>query len=656
MKTIVLKELRQWWRLAALGLVILSAVHWIQVRLYLAELDGSRVSFVGLPGRVSPLLAEPAKQWPTAAGLALFALTLGFAQSLADGERDRRAFLLHRPLSPRRIFLARSAAGLVMFLVAVILPYAGLAVWTAIPGNLPAPWIPQLLIPHAIDAFGAMAYYFAGTLLTVRNAPWFGIRLVPLGAAIVGTAMTYQAESVVDAMAMGGVGVLTLTIVAVEAFVSDGEFKSLSRAAQFLVIPTASLSGYVLWLPLLLLISFIFGGRSSSAVEMNLLGGDGRYHRVRPEAGRFVAVGSSNDVVTYHVPGPMTFAVAPKARAVVRGFRDPETYCFSIGTRDDHDLYAAGDSTLWYFDRRQNRVLGYDRSSFRQVGVLGPQGFFEAREAAVPESKTGSFDVGRSAWSGGPRAHLGILPTSRAVFSFSRRSRELTEIFEAPGSERVLDAERWGNLLVVRTDQAVFVKRRDASSFLRVTLPEIAKDYQEFKVLEEPKTERILIAFEPGFGSKKSELPWVVLRVESNGDLVPVQSMAAATQPSAELRLADWMVHVLLPQTRWLPGELAGSLGQYLGASLMWLGAAIFLCVRHGVPASRATLWVVVTAVLGGFAVTALWMLESSGGRPGCPSCRRSRRLAEDRCPACGAAWSAPKDGTEVFEPGWVTG
>ena len=651
MKAIFLKELRQWWRLGALGLVLFSAVHFFRAHLYLAELEGSRVPTVGLPGGAFPLLAEPAKQWVNAAGLALFALTIGIAQSLADGERDRRAFLLHRPLSPRRIFLARSAAGLTLFALAVFIPYAGLAAWVAIPGNLPAPWVPQMLIPTGIDAVGAVAYYFAGTLLTLRNAPWFGIRLMPLGAAIVGTAMTYQAVSVVAALVMVGVGVTALTAMAVESFVSDGEFKSLSRAAQFVVIPIASLSGYWLWFPVLVLVSFIGGDRSSNAIEMNLLGGDGRFHRVRPEAGRFIAVGSSNEVVTPHWAGQLSFSVAPGGLAVNQGFRDPETYCFPIGTRDDRNRFDAGDSTLWYFDRRQNRVLGYDRSTFRQIGVVGPVGFFETRGVDVPASRTGRFDAGRTAWIGGTRSHLGVLPTSRAVFSFSPQNRALTEIFNVPGSEHVLTAERWGSMLAVRTDQALYVKRGDATSFIRVTLPEGAKDYQEFKVLEEPKSEQILIAFEPEFGSRKAGLPWVVSRVESNGALVPVQSMAAPAQSMARFRSDDWLVHVLLPQIQWLPGQLMGSMIQFLGASLFWLGVAGLLCVRQGVPSLRALWWVAVTGLLGGFAVVALWMLESPTGRAGCPACRGSRRIVDDKCPHCGASWCAPKDGTELFEP-----
>ena len=651
MKAIFLKELRQWWRLGAAGLLIQSAVLWLRALRCVDEVRAFRQLDAGLPDGVSPLLPTPGNQVTITIGMAVFAMVIGIAQSLADGERDRRAFLLHRPLSPRRIFLARSVAGLTLFALAIVVPYLVFVVWAAVPGSVPAPWVPQMLIPTAIDTIGAVAYYFAGTLLTLRGAPWFGVRLAPLGAAIVFTAMTYsnQSDSGAVPLLLVGLSVAALVALSVEAFVSDGEFKDLSRAAQCLLIPIASLSGYWFWLPPLMLISFLGADRNSGTWLVNVLGDDGRFHRVRNELGRFFDVNASNQVVnSYRIPG-ITFAVEKTSRPAKLTFRDPDSFCFPIGALNGNGSLMRGGPILWYYDRKQDRVLGYDRSTFRQVGVLGPLGFFEGVGDAVPESKTGRFDAGRSAWGAISRSHLGVLPTSRAVYSFSPGDRTLTKVFGAPETEQVLDAERWRSLLAVKTDQAVYVKRGDASPFIRVTLPESARDYREFKVIEAPKEEGILITLE-AFGSRKPDLPSVVLRVESTGAVVSVQSMEAPVQSNAGLRPEDWMARALLPQTRWLPGGSSVSMTLFWCASLFWLGVAGLLCVRQGVPRLRALWWVAVTGVLGGFAAVALWMLESPAGRANCPACRRSRRIIDGTCPQCGAAWSAPKDGTEILE------
>ncbi len=651
MKAIFLKELRQWWRLGAVGLLIQSVVLFQRALQCAAELKGFRPSIEDMADGVSPLRVEPAKQWVVAAGMALFALAIGIAQSLADGERDRRAFLLHRPLSPRRIFLARSAAGLTLFGLAIGAPYAVFVAWAAIPGNVPAPWVPQMLFPTVIDAFGAVAYYFAGTLLTLRAAPWFGIRLVPLGAVIVCTVGTIQAESAAFALLFMGLSVAALTALAVEAFVSDGEFKDLSRAAQFLLMPIASLGGYWFWLPLLVLISLVGAHPNLVLPESNLMGEDGRFHRVRYESGRYVDVNASNRVVTPLRAALMTFAVASESRPTKLTFRDPDSYCFPIGALSDGGSFVWGSPTLWYYDRREDRVLAYDRASFCRIGVLGPLGYVETLGGSVPESKTGRFDAGRSARGAVWRSHLGVLPTSRAVYSFSPGDRTITKIFEAPGTEQVRDAERWRGLLAVETDNAVYVKRGDASAFIRVPIPESVRDYRVFKLVEAPKDEGLLMILEADFRSRKPGLPNIVLRVESTGAVLPVQSMEAPALSNAWLSPEDWLAHLVLPQTRWLPNQSVFPVTRFWVANLFWLGAAGLLCVRRGVPVLRALWWIVLTGVLGGLAVVALWMLESPTGRAGCPSCRGSRRIVDEKCLHCGASWSSPRDGTELFEP-----
>src|SRR5215472_2436772 len=53
---------------------------------------------------------------------AVFGTALGFVQIFFEGHGDKRSLLLHRPLSPSRIFLAKALTGVGLYLLALLAP------------------------------------------------------------------------------------------------------------------------------------------------------------------------------------------------------------------------------------------------------------------------------------------------------------------------------------------------------------------------------------------------------------------------------------------------------------------------------------------------------------------------------------------------------
>src|SRR6516162_11162800 len=101
---------------------------------------------------------------------AVFGAVLGFLQIFPESHGDKRSLLLHRPLRPSRIFLAKAAVGAVLYLLAVGIPFAGAVAWIAAPGNVAEPFRWPMALPWLADILTGVVYYFAGMLTAQREA------------------------------------------------------------------------------------------------------------------------------------------------------------------------------------------------------------------------------------------------------------------------------------------------------------------------------------------------------------------------------------------------------------------------------------------------------------------------------------------------------
>ena len=70
-----------------------------------------------------------------------------------------------------RIWLSKFVAALIMFVGAVVVPTASVALWCAWPGNVAGPFVPSMLLPSGIDLVCALPYYFAGCVVGLWRAP-----------------------------------------------------------------------------------------------------------------------------------------------------------------------------------------------------------------------------------------------------------------------------------------------------------------------------------------------------------------------------------------------------------------------------------------------------------------------------------------------------
>jgi hypothetical protein len=180
-RAIVIKELRELRRLAAVGLVAYALV--------VASLSGvPLLSFLFLvySDFDIPFADERFHVLFILVSVPL-AVALGLRQSLGEA-RGTWLFLLHRPIERDMIFLLKLATGCGVFLLCAAAPIVGYALWSSLPGHHASPfeWSMTML---AWRIWLVLPIVYLGAFLSgLRPARWFATRLLPLmgcGVAVI---------------------------------------------------------------------------------------------------------------------------------------------------------------------------------------------------------------------------------------------------------------------------------------------------------------------------------------------------------------------------------------------------------------------------------------------------------------------------------------
>jgi hypothetical protein len=109
-----------------------------------------------------------------------FLLALGLRQSAWEELRGTYLFLLHRPISRRRLFLIKLATGASVFVVCASVPILIYGIWASLPGGHPNPFAWSMTgIAWQIIYF-LVPLYLGAFLTGLYPARWYGTRLLPL--------------------------------------------------------------------------------------------------------------------------------------------------------------------------------------------------------------------------------------------------------------------------------------------------------------------------------------------------------------------------------------------------------------------------------------------------------------------------------------------
>jgi hypothetical protein len=625
----------------------------------------------------------------TGAASAAGGLLLGILQVAFESSKDRRAFIVHRPVPLRDIFLGKALAGLGLLYIAVGLPYLFSVAWSAFSGRTGGPFYLGMAAPGVLDILSGAMYWFAGMLIGLRQARWYGSRILVLGLPIVCTSLTWIVPEYWQA------ALCILAGTGVSAAAAWGTFRAGGACEPQPRISRAALGLHV------------FAGMAIVGMLLFSFLSDFLQERARPETSWHYQVQSDGTILRVQQNedgsqvvadlGGKTLGTYPDSMAFRKEWPNllrPDSLWLPGGSnypryRDPRRFVSVAFTVYhpqerWLFSVPEGALLGYDTIDKRFLGSFGPEGF-----SPPSRSPSGRFS-GQPAFFGGtgalssPRGDYVVLTDS--IWQFEPRNRSIKLFFKVDASDPIRCAMMLSSRqasdeprFVVLSRTSLIILDGSGRKVLAAALPAGALEspFVDLGRLEETNHFIVSYYLRAGEESKKAVYLECFQKIGPQGLIgeateLPVQS--SPWRPSSYDRVAWTLVPlgggpvgtfacIVLgdPYT-----HLGRSLKSYPEPSAPWAGLALrmlagsiisagvtFAILRRHAPSKvRLVAWTLGNFLLGGIGLLLLWCLAEWPALEKCPSCSRKRVVTRETCEHCGAPFPPPaRDGTEILEP-----
>ncbi|MEM9657152.1 MAG: hypothetical protein AAF961_02215, partial [Planctomycetota bacterium] len=378
----------------------------------------------------------------TTLGGAVSGLALGLLQTLPERGRDQWALLVHRPVTPETILLAKLLVGAGLYLAAWMLPLAGAIAWQLTPGHLAGPFYLPMAYPAIADVTCGLVYYLAGLTIGVRDARWFGSRCLSVGLAVCCSATVYVVPAFWQAMlAIAAFAAAMFLALWCEFTNSAGRPANDSRryavfgARTVLGASLLSSLGAIVGLPLLLVLS-TFRPVVRDWVNYLLLT-DGQIVRVSPEESRLqVADLDGNPVERFDEVGDcdanvydesVRFSYVYDADAIPSQRMPSSSYRRAASLMDT--VYSRG-AVVWHYSFVERLFLAYHEERKELLGRLGSNGFSSSNEQPATPFAVNPLVIARE--------NLGVVAFDDAAFRLDLRRRRLDPLYAAEQGAQVV--------------------------------------------------------------------------------------------------------------------------------------------------------------------------------------------------------------------------
>ncbi len=112
----------------------------------------------------------------------MLAFALGIVQSYRDLQSGPRAYVQHRLITPKQLFLAKEFAGFAIYSIAISTPLLLLAIYILWTGLRWHPVRPAQIVPSIVLALAAFPFHSTAMLMLARPALWWGTKVLPVFA------------------------------------------------------------------------------------------------------------------------------------------------------------------------------------------------------------------------------------------------------------------------------------------------------------------------------------------------------------------------------------------------------------------------------------------------------------------------------------------
>lgn len=609
----------------------------------------------------------------------LAGLLMGVAQSIFETKPDNWGFAIHRPVRREQIFIGKCAAGLLLLYAALIVPCLLAAAWAARPGNLPIPFQARMVCPTLADSLNAGCYYFAGMVLTLRRARWFGTRLLPVGLALLSSAVIF--------MFIGPFWVALVFILMVQtigALAAWGAFSTNGACDSPLAARLA-------------LGAMIFPGAIGLAMGLTgasqsfLPGWRWQYYEVdragdvlritqtieNGERRRAIADAQGRPVVKYEnldLDDAANQSVFVRFNAqLVDGTRVPwplnvlytnQGFRFVTPGLVQLRMTAPGRTRLRIaavYNVKRRIIELFDPVTRLRIGTVGPGGFQPPQLSSL-----GAFAGTplNSFMSGSSR----VLAFDSSVYLLELDHRRVRAIYVAASDDPVFSAATLGTTadapILVATHSRLHVLGPDGKELYTVPWP-VDPTTHHFSAATLPANGHLALnTFTvPGVTPEENEL----FEYANDGTLVRRTVLPHLSDPRSPKRIETMMFGAMFPAVLravcpgWILDDVLDVRTQEFAgnfATLMWISAAICAVLtlligrRCGFGWGKTIGWSAANLLLGVAGVVAMLGIIEWPPLESCAHCGRRRPVGRRHCPYCQAsAAPAPRDGWEIFEP-----
>ena len=602
---------------------------------------------------------------------ATVALGCGLWQVLPETRPGSWAFLRHRPVSATRLFFGKLGAALLIYLLVVGVPLAGVIWWAATPGHFFGPWLWQMALPSVLDVLCGTVYVLAGMLIGLRDARWFGSRLLPVGLAVACSVMTVAAPW--PWLALLGIAVAWLVLLPATwgAMASRGRESRQGWAGRTVTAMTL--------IPAMAAIPMMAGGLTAELLRSrptigepqhysHLVGaelyeatyreGRSEYRRLVDEKGVILKDGPYEP----ERPGTSANLISDWRAAGYawmlenRPYRSATSYLIQQGS-NNRGGWVQGERWCYLRDRRY--LVGYDRrpeGEAQLIGYIGANGF--AKDSA--DVRPFEADEGRGLWFGG----LDLMVEPGRVIKVDLQRRQCATIFTTPPGERAVTAStffesepptvRKGSLYAVATDKATYVVDEHQKLLLRRA--HLGTMYPNVSVgaSADLKTFGLVYSQEERW---PLDAPKVFMRVSADGVVLTRTDVPRIPQPLWKSSTLDTVAKgVYLPPVLNMTGMILEPQEKlHTSLWLLFLPSAICAAVsaaiafwllrRAGERRPWTIFWLITVLLLGISGVLLMLAMRQWPPRVRCGHCGRKSVTTGFSCQHCGTAFPIPDPG-----------
>jgi hypothetical protein len=624
----------------------------------------------------------------TTFGSAAGGLLLGLLQVLMEQQRELAPFLLHRPITRSRIFVAKAASGAFLYLVAMGLPFLLCAVWVSVPGKVPGPFYWRMTLPGLADILSGLGFYFAGMLAGSRRVRWYGSRGLPiavaaslLGIVVSVTEFRHSLLAIVPIVSLLG-------IAAWGAYTSLGEYAGQARISR-IALGLVLLEGIgTVSLFVVAVTGTLIAGDSDRTWTSYSVDRTCRVLRVERDDYSVIRSVTDMDGDLIEEYRDVDFNDSEQAHKIFlevdelnsgpwdwgRGYRSAGRFYQSIHSFSD---------TQWHYVYDRQQVEGYSLRSYGYIGTLTPDGYVAPTETSASRFE-GSL---LTRWWRLPEE---FVPFESGVYHIDVRTRTVQPIIRAPEGEvfesfiemytkqSPADYTKW---LILGSQNAIEIYSESGKEFIKSPYHFDRETYPSVSVGIVPSTEECIFWYKRDWKSRYAgkaggePLSDHIVRIAPDGREVERIDLPDIKNPQEAPALYMGLYGLLTPLLGVIvyagvlfarPAEFHSLLDMMNRGGTptvmvffvsMIVSAIVFGLLAHRLARNHAFSkrvrlgWTAAAVALGPSAFLTMLSLYEWPQREPCPACGKRRVVSRDLCEHCEAAFAPPpRDGTEIFD------